>query len=515
MSKKLKEMAQEAVKNPKFVEKEVQKVKSELEDEIAKNNLKKEAFSAKDSSQNAFVKAAACDSLYDARTENGMRAMSSTLDACVDFFFKAGAMRGQNILPVFQKAYKENTVIALQIALWLRDIRGGAGERKLFRDIVKYLSETVKKYSDEEKTFLKLLDKIPQVGRFDDLLETGKNYRQAAYDIIKTALENKNGLCAKWMPRQGTQANQLRKYFDLTPKEYRKLLVSLTNVVETLMCENLWNEVQYNALPSLAFSRYSKAFRKHDGDRFSAYIESVNKGEEKINASAVYPYDIIKNLRQGNEAEADAQWANLPDYLDGATILPMVDVSGSMNTGANPAPIDVAVSLGIYLSQRSKSAFKDLFLTFSANPAFQLLKGSLSERVKQLNNAQWNMNTDIVKAFKKLLDIARQNKVGQKDMPSILLILSDMQFDQCAEFDDGAMQSVERNYQKAGYEVPKIVFWNLADRGGNIPVSFNKNGVALVSGFSPAIMKAALKNDKNFNPYSIMLQTVDIERYRL
>ncbi|MDR0822854.1 MAG: DUF2828 family protein, partial [Endomicrobium sp.] len=212
---------------------------------------------------------------------------------------------------------------------------------------------------------------------------------------------------------------------------------------------------------------------------------------------------------------ADAQWANLPDYLDGTSILPIVDVSGSMTEPSNLRPLDIAVSLGIYLSERNKSAFKDLFLTFSGSPAFQLLKGTISQRIDQLSKSEWEMNTDIVKAFKKILDLAAQYKVSKKDMPKILLILSDMQFDQCAKYDDSAMQSIERQYKKAGYPLPKIVFWNLSDRGGNIPVAFNKEGIALVSGFSPSIMKAILSDNKNFNPKSIMLEAIDIDRYRL
>ncbi|MDR0822979.1 MAG: DUF2828 family protein, partial [Endomicrobium sp.] len=300
MSEKLKEMAQEALKNPKFAQKEIERVKDELEKEILHKNLKKEVLSQTEESQNVFVKAAAGDSLYDTRTENNMRAMSSSLDSCVDFFFKAGAMRGQDILPVFQKAYKENPLIALQISLWLRDIRGGAGERKLFRDIIKFLSQTIKKDADDAKFLNKMLLKIPEIGRFDDLLFVEKSHRLKAFEIIKTALENKNGLCAKWLPRQGAIANELRKHFGLNPKEYRKLLVSLTNVVETLMCEKLWQDIQYKSVPSLAFSRHSSAFRRHDEKRFTDYINAVKKGEEKINAGAVYPYDIVYNVFAGN-----------------------------------------------------------------------------------------------------------------------------------------------------------------------------------------------------------------------
>jgi hypothetical protein len=276
------------------------------------------------------------------------------------------------------------------------------------------------------------------------------------------------------------------------------------------------NDIEYKTVPSLAMSRYSSAFRKHDKDRFAEYIEGVIKGEEKINTSAVYPYDIVKNIISGNDKEADAQWANLPDYLEATSILPIVDVSGSMYNGLNPQAIDVSLSLGLYLSERNKSAFKDIFVTFSAESQFNLLQGSLSQRLQQLRSDKaWGMNTNIVKAFKKILDIAVSNKVLQEDMPQILLILSDMQFDQCAIYDDSAMQSIERQYKKAEYAIPKIVFWNLCNRGENIPVSYNKDGVAVVSGFSPTIMKAILKNGKNFNPRSTMLSVVDSQRYRL
>lgn len=478
---------------------------------------------------NKFVSAATTIPV-ETRTLNNMKAQESTMSSLVDLFYKIGASRGKNIIPDFEKAWQDDQDLALRVALWSRDVRGGAGERQLFRDVLQYME----KQHPEILVNTKFLELVPEIGRWDDLLVF--NYDAMviakAYGLIRSALEAGNGLCAKWMPRKGETAVALRKFLDVSPKGYRKTLVGLSHTVEQSMCAKQYGRIEYSHVPSLAMSRYMKAFSKNDTDRFVAFRESLKKGETKINASAVFPYDIIKSLASGaDKSVCDSQWDALPDYMNDAKVLPMVDVSGSMCCPAGNNPnltcMDVAVSLGLYCADKNKGAFKDLFLTFSGKPALIKLKGSLSEKIHQMQRSDWAMNTDIQKAFKRILDTAVKGNVPQSDMPEVLLILSDMQFDQstgggyswargdnaAGKYDVGAQKLVQDMYEAAGYKTPVIVYWNL-NAHDNAPVSFNKQGVALVSGFSPAIMKAVLAADfDDLSPESIMKDAICISRY--
>jgi len=327
-------------------------------------------------------------------------------------------------------------------------------------------------------------------------------------------------LACKWMPRKGTLANELRAFMGLTPKGYRKTLVTLTKVVETQMCANDWTNIKYEHVPSVAAARYQKAFNKHDATGYSAYKSALASGETTINASAVYPYDIVKSMRfdcKGeNAAVQQAQWDTLPNYIGDDAIIPVVDVSGSMDcvVGNNPTVtcLDVAVSLGLYLSEKNKGAFKDMFLTFSSNSQFQVLKGSLRDRYNQLSDAEWGMSTNIESAFKEILRVAVKHQVPEAQMPKYILILSDMEFDACVEGFD-ALTMVQKKYADAGYSMPNIVFWNIQSRGSKVPVRYDEQGTALISGFSPAIMQSVLSAE-TLTPISIMLETLNNTRYQ-
>lgn len=454
----------------------------------------------------------------EARTENGMKALKSSLNANVDLFFAIGASRGKDISKAFEKALQENREVALRTLQWVRDVRGGAGERELFRQNLKFLE---KNYI-ELLTDGKLLTKVTELGRWDDLLifET-QTLKNLAYDMIKEALDAGNGLAAKWMPRKGKQAAELRNYFGWTPKFYRKRLVELSkNVVETKMCAKEWDGINFSHVPSLAMSRYTKAFAKNAPVAFNAYKEALKSGTAKVNASAVYPYDVIKTIRMGGDnTVADEQWKSLPNYMNDAMVLPMVDVSGSMKSHAggnkNITCLDVAVSLGLYCSDKNTGPFKDLFLTFSRSPQFVHLTGTLSQKLRQMESSAWGMSTDLHAAFNEILKVAVQNKVSPEDMPKALLIMSDMQFDHCAHFDNSALEMIKCKYSDAGYELPGIVFWNLR-ACENVPVRFDQKGTALVSGFSPSIMKGVINADfSNVTPQGIMLSTVMDDRYTL
>jgi len=460
-----------------------------------------------------------------ARTENGMKARKTSASAVLDFFGKAGSARGTDITKDFMSAMADNQDLAVRALLWTRDIRAGAGERKQFRDLLVNLEAYNPTLAG------RLMTKVPELGRWDDLFSyTDPMNRRKAFEMIRDALTMKNGLCAKWMPRKGSVAVELTKFLNLNPKQYRQMIVGLTQVVETQMCAKEWEAINFSHVPSVASARYQKAFGRNAKEVYSNYIAELQKAPEdrkdpkvKINASAVYPYDVIKSVITGNKAVANEQWKALPNYIGDARILPMVDVSGSMGMlryshGDGPSPIHVAISLGLYLSEKNTSDFKDMFLTFSEKPELQVLKGVLSERVAQLEKANWQMNTNLHKAFDEILNVAVKGGVSKEDMPEMLLILSDMQFDRCTRFDDSAQEMIKRKYEKAGYELPKIVFWNLQKAPLNnvsTPVRYDDKGVCHVSGFSPAIMKAVLsvKELEDFTPFSVMTKTLMNERY--
>lgn len=465
------------------------------------------------------------------QTENGCVAYESTLDPIVDLFFKAGAMRGQDITASFVKAYVSDKKLALRLAFWLRDVRCGAGERELFRNILRHLEV------NDTNTLVAILRHVPEYGRWDDLLIFQLPMVKAeAYSLISAALNNGNGLCSKWMPRKGPIANELRKFMKLTPKSYRKMLVSLTNVVEQKMCARAFDTIDFSHVPSLAAIRYRSAFYRNAQEQYRQYVSGLSKGETKVNAAAVYPYQVIAQVLQlideapfylhaplsAEEKQnlielTKAQWAALPNYMSGAKILPMVDVSGSMtsNVGGNSSTtcIDVAVSLGLYCADKNTGPFKDAILTFSCNPKLEVLRGDIVDKCQQLAKVEWGMNTNVEAAFKTILNVATANSVSADDMPEYLVIFSDMQFDRCGgnNFDKTAYQNVKGMFEAEGYTLPKLIFWNLNNHN-NVPVTFKQEGTALLSGFSPSLMKSVLAG-KEITPLSVMLETLNSERY--
>lgn len=455
-----------------------------------------------------------------ARTQNGMRAHASTGSAVLDFFGEVGSARGKDASESFMSALAENEDLAIRALLWSRDVREGAGERAQFRNILAKLDNR------NPTLAARLMHKVPFLGRWDDLFAyTDWANRRAAFDMIKAALDAGDGLAAKWMPRKGAIAVELTRHFKLTPKQYRKLLVGLTNVVENQMCAKQWAEINFSHVPSVASARYQKAFGRNASEAYTAYITELKKPQAerapgvKINAAAVYPHDVVKSASKGNSAVADEQWNALPNYIGDAKILPMVDVSGSMGSIHYSAagivqPIEAAIALGLYTSGKNTGPFKDLFLTFSNRPEFVTASGSLTQRINKMSTSHWEMNTDLHRAFDEILAVAQRNRVRAEDMPEMLLILSDMQFDQCARYDDSAKQMIARKYEAAGYAIPKIVFWNLNSGYKNTAVQYDSRGVCQVSGFSPAIMKSVLANDlETFTPYNVMLKTLQKDRY--
>lgn len=467
-------------------------------------------------------------------TENGAKAFKSTLNANLDFFSSAGASRGKSVLTQFTQAYREDADIALRNALYLRDIRGGAGERDAFREVLTWLASQHPKVLVDSL----FLEKVAEVGRWDDLLllvdrKVDRRVLSKVVSLYKDALNNGNRLAAKWAPRKCNPARNdfaaiiLRQEFGWTPKFYRKRLVELTEVVETKMCAKEWDTINFNHVPSKAMTLYSRAFLRNATTEFNMYKEGLSEGTSKVNASAVFPHDIYVALQRdtSNDQVFESQWDALPNYIpEGINILPMIDVSGSMEKLVPKTSIscmDVAIGLGLYVTEKTTGDFKGHFLTFSEQPRFSRLPDhnilSLRDKFDFVRNSKWGYSTNINLAFKEILNVAKAYNVPQEDMPQYLLILSDMQFDS-ADNNKSGFGMAKEAYKKAGYELPRIIFWNLNDYG-NKPVTFDKEGTALISGYSPSVVKAVLSADfsdaEKFTPLTMMLDTLMNDRYNV
>ena len=458
-----------------------------------------------------------------ALTHNGCATNLTSDSAIVDLFFNIAAMRHsseEDIISAFDVAANENIDAAYKVLFWARDVRGGQGERRVFRTIIKH-------YAEKDSHAIRMCMKhIPEYGRWDDMLVFfGTPLEADALEYIKIALQSDEpGLCAKWMPREksskGHIAKKIRNYMKLSSKGYRKLLSSATNVVENKMCAKDWDGINYSHVPSVAMNNYKRAFSRNSPGKWFTYLNALENGTAKINSSVLYPHQIVATLDSyGADIDdarvAEQQWKSLPNFLlnNPYKMLPVVDVSGSMCTTQTPSPIDVAVSLGIYISERNEGPFKDSFITFSKNPSLQGLIGSdICEKVVNLKRADWGMSTDIHAVFDLILNAALRNSIQKEDMPDMILILSDMEFDEASSYNMTAMESIREKYNKSGYKLPNIIFWNLAARNGNCPVKKHESGAALVSGFSPSILMQILSAGE-ITPVAIVTEVINSERY--
>jgi hypothetical protein len=467
-------------------------------------------------------------------TENGAIARETTNSECLNFFSLGGAMRGKESesVKLFDCAWAEDKLTALRTMFYFRDIRGGQGQREAFREQLKRLAKL------SPNTIRKNLSNIVEFGRYDDLYAlVGTELESDVFQFFKSQimedLANQSGnvsLVAKWLKSENTSSKEsrrlgtlTRKAFGWSSKQYRKTLSALRKqigIVEHKITTNQWNDVDYAKVPSNAMMQYRKAFYKHDEDRFEQYIENVNSGTEQINSSVLYPYEIVGKVLNDSidESVAQAMWDNLPDYVEGSTenSIAVVDTSGSMYG----TPLEVAISLGIYMAERLDGAYKDHFITFSKQPKLQKLVGtSLKMQVKNLSTAQWDMNTNIEAVFDLILNVAIQNNVPDSEMIDKLYIISDMEFDfamnDCLSdfnIDKTLMQTIKERFDSANVKFPTLVFWNVDARNKQFPMSLDDRGFLNVSGFSPSIFKQLLKGEYK-DPFWFMSDVVNSERY--
>lgn len=453
-------------------------------------------------------------STKNARTANGAITNSTSLNKCLDFFSIAGNPR-ENV-ESFEAAYGEDPQLALRILFWSRDCRGGAGARRNFITVMKQLQV------ERPKVFSRVFKFIPEFGYWKDIYNLQPTDEVVTFVQRTLANDQDHSLCAKYCPRKGVWFGLLRNRFHLSPADFRHFIVAKTQVVEQLMCKREWSKIDYATVPSVAGLRYKSSFLKHDTERYQAYIADVNAGKTKINASVLYPHNLYEKFLKTPYNESlepiKAMWNNLPNFMEGCKerILPVCDVSGSMYG----TPMAVSVALGCYISERNEGAFKDAFITFSGRPSLQYLKGDIITRFKQLDGADWGANTNLQAVFDLILNRAIESHLSQDLMPTKILIISDMHFDQAippyrydVQFEPTNFELIKAKYAKAGYNVPGIIFWNVNGSAGNVPATMRDENVGLVSGYSPSILTSVLQA-KVLTPIELMLETVNSERYQ-
>lgn len=471
------------------------------------------------------------------RTENGAMTDRSTGSECLDLFASIGALRSaaeEDMVRRFLHAYAENPDLAMKILFFARDIRGGLGERRVFRVLLRWLAD------NEPASCRKNLSLIAEYGRYDDLLALiGTACEEDALAVIREQLDRDLAaladdrpvsLLGKWLPSVNASnqetvrlAKRIARFLGLTDAAYRRTLTALRAKIRIL--ENNLRERDYTfdyaAQPSKALFKYRKAFLRNDGVRYHTFLAAALENAETLHTGTLVPYEVISPIVSWNGCRSvteeerkalDVTWNALEDYTGNENAIAVVDGSGSMYWGGNPLPATVAQSLGIYFAERNTGAFHNHFITFSADPQLVEIKGrDLYEKVRYCMSYNDCSNTDLEKVFRLILETAVKNHLEQKDLPERLYIISDMEFDCCSHADLTNFEEAKRAYAAAGYRLPEVVFWNVQSRQEQVPVKRNEQGAVLISGCSPRIFRMLANGC--FEPYQFMLEVLSSERY--
>ena len=417
----------------------------------------------------------------------------------------------------------------MKILFYGRDVRGGLGERRVFRILLRWLAVS------KPESVVRNLPYVAEYGRWDDvlvLLDTPCRAKALALlkqqfdaDLAALSSDGDVSLLGKWLPSVNASndetiraAKQIANAFGLSDRDYRKTLTKLRAQIRILE-NNLRKRdytFDYSKQPSKAMFKYRKAFLRNDAERYGAFMQRVSTGEVKLNTGALYPYEIIEKAYHCDDAERlslDATWRALADYTQDENALVVADGSGSMYWGGKPMPAAVAQSLAIYFAEHNRGAFRNYFITFSMNPRLVEIKGrDIVDKARYCETFNECANTNIQKVFELVLNAAVRNRVPQKDLPSTLYIISDMEFDSCAAGTSlSNFEYAAKLFRQAGYRLPNVVFWNVSSRNQQQPVTMNEQGVALVSGCSPRIFSMVMEG--SLDPFTFMLSVIDTERY--
>ena len=478
-------------------------------------------------------------------TENGALTHKSTMSGLLDLFAMGAAYRtrsDEDCIFLFKKAFDEDEVHALKCLFYLRDVRGGQGERRFFRVVTRWLAD------HQTEAMRRNLEFMPEFGRWDDLYEfIGTKLEENAFELMRKQLMldvqcKTPSLLAKWLKSENTSssksrelANKTRQAFHMNHKEYRKTLSVLRErikVLERLMSENRWDEIEFDKIPSKAGLVYRNAFARRDMIK-AKYEHFVKDEKTTVNAGTLYPYEVVAkayNLTNAGyyywnrktdidpveRAAINKYWANLKDYFNGCTLdaLCMIDTSGSMWGSEASAPINVAISIGLYAAERARGPFTGHYISFSSRPQLIETAGiDFVDKVQRIYSTNLCENTNIEAAFDMVLRTAINNNCTQDDLPKSIIVVSDMEFDAQRGYygsrNSTLMENIERKWNQAGYKMPNLVYWCVQARQNNIPMTV-KDGISYVSGFSPVIFEQIMKGKTAFD---LMLDKLDSERY--
>ena len=478
-------------------------------------------------------------------TENGAVTHATTCSDCLDLFAAIGALRSaqeQEILKRFVRAYTENPDLAMKTIFFARDVRGGLGERKVFRVCLKWLA------GNAPASIRKNLPYVAEFGRWDDLLSLMDTPCETdALLLIKQQLEadlnamdmgDDVSLLAKWLPSVNASnaqtvayAKRIARFLGMKDAAYRKTLVQLRKKIRIL--ENNLREMDYtfdySKQPSKAMFKYRKAFCRNDGQRYREFLEKVSGGEAKMHADTLMPYELVepylhfswsrcghsfmRDISEEEKNTLNATWVSLPAFANEENALAIIDTSGSMYCGGKPLPAAVALSLGLYFAEHNTGAFKNHFIEFSTKPQLIEIKGeTFADRLQYAASFNEIADTNLEAVFDLILNAAVRNHVPQKELPATLYSISDMEFNCCVR-NAGAtnFENAKARFEAHGYSLPKVVFWNVQSRNQQQPVTQNEQGVALVSGCTPRIFEMISKD--LLSPLAYMLDILSAERY--
>lgn len=478
------------------------------------------------------------------QTENGGIAYKSTKSAVYDMFALGGAYRNRSIddtILLFKNAYEEDKLLAIRCLFYLRDVRGGQGERRFFRICFRWLC------NNHPEDARKLVKFLPEYGRYDDLWYATegtycwRNAMALVEDQLYLDLDSKTpSLLAKWLPSANASSYEtrrmakfVRQYLGFSKSKYRKILSTLRErikVVEVLMSENRWDEIEFDKIPSKAGLIYKNAFAKRDitAKKYEKFIKSENT---KVNAKTLYPYEIVnqvvKNIQWRNDdlnmsdidrIAVEKYWNNLPNYFEGGrnqSILCVVDTSGSMTGSEASAPINMAIALGIYAGERCTGDFHNYYISFSSRPQLIKIEGSdFADKVRRIYATNLVSNTDLKAVFDLLLNTVRNNPRAAFDLPDTIVVISDMEIDHGSYWRSDIvrkteMQSIREQWARCGLQLPKLVYWNVDAR--NDTILDDGDGVSFVSGGSPVLFEQVCKG---INGYDLMLDKINSPRYQ-
>ena len=457
------------------------------------------------------------NALNTTTTANGAKTYKSSLSACLCLFSMGVSSNSKEGLIL--SALAEDPVLATKVVLYLRDVRGGQGNKDIARAFHKAVLSNKTAVTVEK--LIKILPHLPEVGSWKDVYNLyGMNSKldKAILNLVSDALTNGDSLCAKWFVRQSKFHKDLAKFSGLDIGAVRRWVTSLTSVVETAMCNKQWHTINYEHVPSRANLVYSKAFLRNDSSRRQDFLSKAEEGKVSIKASTLYPHEIVHNVY---DKSMEALWKALPNYMEGSekyNILPIVDTSSSMTTSINGSSIScmtLAVALGLYVSERNEGAYKDIVCTFHSHPTLAKIQGkTLAERVNNTRRIPWGGDTNLQATFDMLLE----NSIGatKADLPKVVLLISDMEFNSCDRNYRSNFAAIKAKYTAAGLPMPVIVFWRVDVKVAQQPVTKHETGAILINGYSPSILKSILSMDieslESITPLNMMLKTV-AEKY--